>query len=432
MNHPTTQTNYHQCLAEMFSLQRFGIKLGLDVIRHLLEGLGNPQDTFSCIHIAGTNGKGSIASGLAAILRAAGFNVGLYTSPHLIKFNERIAINQAHVSDREIVDACMTLKAIPKTDREPTFFEYTTAMALHLFARARVDWAVIETGMGGRLDATNLLRPEISIISNISLEHRTYLGNTIAEITREKGGIIKKNTPVVTGVTQKSAIAELTRIAAENSAPLFRMGAHFKVRRNKTHGFSYYGMAHRWDHMRTRLPGDHQIDNAALILACCELLMQKGLPIRLETIQQSLETHSWPGRLEILPTVPQLVLDGAHNLMSARTLARFLKQEFTGKNITLVIGILNDKPYASILHSLLPCCRRVILTAPDIDRRLPPEVLYPLSKSLVHDTEIVPGVGAAVAHALRTTPPDGIVCIAGSLYVVGEAKQALLDMGVTH
>lgn len=432
MNTPTIQTNYDLCLAEMFSLHRFGIKLGLDVIRHLLENLGNPQNNFACIHVAGTNGKGSIASGLAAILRADGFNVGLYTSPHLIKFNERIIVNQVQVTDREIVDACMALKKIPKTDREPTFFEYTTAMALYLFARARVDWAIIETGMGGRLDATNILSPEISIISNISLEHRTYLGNTIAEITREKGGIIKKNTPVVTGVTQKSAKAELSRIAEEQSAPLFRMGDHFKVRRHKTGEFSYIGMIHQWHNLKTRLPGSHQIDNAALILAACELLIGKGIPLRPNTIRQCLESHTWPGRLEILPTTPKIIIDGAHNLMSARKLARFLKTEFSGQKISLVIGILSDKPYASILHSLLPCCSRVILTAPNIDRRLPPEALYHPAKSLIKDVEIQPVVAAAVAHALRTTPQDGIVCIAGSLYVVGEAKQALMDMGVTR
>lgn len=430
--HPeTSQTHYDQCLAEMFALHRFGIKLGLDVIRHLLAHLGNPQDGFSCIHVAGTNGKGSIASGLAAILHAAGFRVGLYTSPHLVKFNERITINQVQVTDGDVVAAYLAVKKIPKPDREPTFFEYTTAMALHLFARARVDWAVIETGMGGRLDATNVLHPEISIISNISLEHRMYLGNTIAEITREKGGIIKENTPVVTGVTQRSAVSELSRVAAEKSAPLFRLGDHFKVRRGKTGEFSFIGMAHRWDHLKTRLPGDHQIDNAALILAACELLTQKGLPLDIATLRQCLETHVWPGRLEMLDTKPKIVIDGAHNLMSARKLARFLKTAFADANITLVIGILSDKPYGSILHSLLPCCRRVILTAPAIDRRLPPEALVPAAKALTSHVEIQQDVASAVAHAFRTTPPDDVICIAGSLYVVGEAKQALMDMGLT-
>ncbi|MBC2714313.1 MAG: bifunctional folylpolyglutamate synthase/dihydrofolate synthase [Desulfobacteraceae bacterium] len=425
---------YDQCLEEMFSLHRFGIKLGLDVIRHILNNLQNPENTFSCIHIAGTNGKGSIASGLASILAASGYKVGLYTSPHLIKFNERITINGIEVSDEEIVASYQAVKSIPKTDREPTFFEYTTAMALHLFARTNVDWAIIETGMGGRLDATNVLSPALCVISNISMEHRFYLGNTIAEITGEKGGIIKHNTPVVTGVTQKSAIDVLQQIASDKSAPLYRLGEHFKVRRCKNGGFSYSGIDHQWKNMKTGLPGSHQVDNAALILAACEVLLQKGLCLELSRIKKSLETYSWPGRLEIIPAspevIPEIIIDGAHNLMAARKLARFLKQEYTHKKITLVIGILDDKPYESIMQSLLPNFTRVILTEPDIDRSLSPEKLMPLTQSIVSDTIIVKDVTSAVTHAIETTPPDSAICIAGSLYVVGEAKQALKNIGI--
>ncbi|MFZ2633263.1 MAG: folylpolyglutamate synthase/dihydrofolate synthase family protein [Desulfosalsimonadaceae bacterium] len=425
-----TQAHYQQCLEEMYSLHRFGIKLGLDVISRILENLGDPQRRFSCIHIAGTNGKGSIASGLAHILHASGFSVGLYTSPHLLKFNERIVVNHVQISDKEIVDAYQTVKSACDTDREPTFFEYTTAMALHHFAKSRVDWAVIETGMGGRLDATNILNPEISIISNISLEHRAYLGNTISDITREKAGIIKPDTPVVTGVTQKSAIAVIETAAAEMSAPLYRLGRDFRVRRKGKAWFSYFGMDNHWQHMRTGLRGDHQIDNGALVLAACEVLRKKNVPITLETIRHSLESYQWPGRLEILPTSPPILIDGAHNLMSARVLGNYFRDELSDKKITLVIGILDDKPYQSILQSLLPHCRRVVLTEPKIDRRLSPGKMMDLAKSLVPDTEIVLDVGAAVRHAISITPPDGMVCIAGSLYVVGEAKQALAEIGI--
>ncbi|MDO9262935.1 MAG: folylpolyglutamate synthase/dihydrofolate synthase family protein [Desulfosalsimonadaceae bacterium] len=414
----------------MYSLHRFGIKLGLDVISRILENLGNPNRSFSCIHIAGTNGKGSIASGLAHILHASGFSVGLYTSPHLLKFNERIIVNHVQISDKDIVDTYQTVKSACDTDREPTFFEYTTAMALHHFAKSRVDWAVIETGMGGRLDATNILNPEISIISNISLEHRSYLGNTISDITREKAGIIKSNTPVVTGVTQKSAISVIETVASEMSAPLYRLGRDFRVRRKGKGWFSYFGMDNQWQNMRTGLRGNHQIDNAALVLAACEILRNKNVPITLETIRHSLDSYQWPGRLEILPTSPPILIDGAHNLMSARVLGNYFRDELSDEKITLVIGVLDDKPYQSILQSLLPHCRRVILTEPKIDRRLSPEKMMDLAKSLVPDTEIVLDVGAAVRHAISTTPSDGMVCIAGSLYVVGEAKQALAEMGI--
>jgi len=267
------------------------------------------------------------------------------------------------------------------------------------------------------------------------MEHRFYLGSTIAEITGEKGGIIKRDTPVVTGVTQKTAVDVLKRIASEKSAPLYRLGEHFKVRRSKNGQFSYSGIDHQWKNMKTGLPGNHQIDNASLILASCEILMQQGLPLKLDQIKNCLASYAWPGRLEIVPAkhkvTPEIIIDGAHNLMAARKLGKFLQQEYSHKKITLVIGILDDKPFESIMQSLLPYCTRVILTEPDIDRRLLAETLMPYTKSIVEDTVIVKKVASAVTHAIETTAPDGAICIAGSLYVVGEAKKALKDIGIT-
>ncbi|RLC31688.1 MAG: bifunctional folylpolyglutamate synthase/dihydrofolate synthase [Deltaproteobacteria bacterium] len=346
-----------------------------------------------------------------------------------------MTINGVEVTDGEIVSSYQAVKAIPKTDREPTFFEYTTAMALHLFGKAEVDWAIIETGMGGRLDATNVLSPALSIISNISMEHRFYLGNTIAEITGEKGGIIKHNTPVITGVTQKTAVEVLQKIASEKSASLYRLGEEFKVRRCKNGCFSYSGIDHQWKNMKTGLPGSHQVDNASLILAACEILIQKGIRLELDMIKNCLATYSWPGRLEIIHTksnlTPEIIIDGSHNLMAARKLGQFLRQKYAHKELTLVIGILDDKPFESIMQSLLPSCAHVILTEPDIDRSLPPEKLMPFTKSIVNDTVIVEDVTSAVTRAIDTTASDGAICIAGSLYVVGEAKQALKNIGIT-
>ncbi|MCU0613914.1 MAG: Mur ligase family protein, partial [Desulfobacterales bacterium] len=267
------QDRYNQCLQSMFGLRRFGIKLGLDTIRAILKGLDNPQSKFLSIHVAGTNGKGSIASALSSIFKQAGYCVGLYTSPHLVKFNERIRINGTPISDMDVLNAYEAVKVVYEGDRDPTFFEYTTAMAFHEFARAKVDWAIVETGMGGRLDATNVLKPRLSIISNISLEHRQYLGNTIAEITAEKGGIIKHGIPVVTGVNQKEAVEVLKDIAQKQEAPLFRLGEHFRVRKNKnSNTFSYVGISSTWKNMKAGLQGNHQIENAALALAACEIL----------------------------------------------------------------------------------------------------------------------------------------------------------------
>lgn len=425
-----TNQDYSRCLAEMFALRRYGIILGLDVIETILDRLDNPQSQFSAIHIAGTNGKGSVAAALATILQEAGFSVGLYTSPHLVRFNERIRINGRDVSDAEIVASYKAVRRVQGQTREPTFFEYTTAMAFDVFGRAGVDWAVIETGMGGRLDATNILTPKVSIITNISLEHRMYLGHTIAAITGEKGGIIKPDTPVVTGVTQKSAIDTLEAIAIEKSAPIYRLGRDFHVRRNRKGGFSYAGITHRWPDMRTCLAGAHQFSNAAITLAACEILIQQQVPIDVTAIQRGLASVKWPGRLEILNTTPAVIIDGAHNLMAARHLARFLKREMPGRRITLVIGILDDKAYGAMLRALIPCAFRVIVTQPVIDRALPVEKLRKAVSALGHDVETIPNVAAAVNTACDTTPPEDAVCIAGSLYVVGEAMQALFARGI--
>ena len=419
---------YRQCLDEMYGLRRFGIVLGLDIITQMLAGLGNPQNGFACIHIAGTNGKGSIASALANILYQAGYKTGLYTSPHLLRFNERIRINNAEITDDAVVEAYRAVKAAHQGEREATFFEYSTAMALYTFGRAGVDWAVIETGMGGRLDATNVITPEIAVISNISMEHREYLGRTISAVAAEKAGIIKPGIPVVTGARQNSAIARIREQAAAKSAPFYRLGEHFRVRRRPESGsFTYYGIEHTWPGLQTRLTGNHQVDNAALVLAACELL-QKSHGLDFHAVQRGLKTHQWPGRLEMIETTPPILIDGAHNLMAARHLGTFLKEQMPDRKITLVIGILDDKPYASMLRSILPHCHQAIFTRPEIDRSLPAETLEKAARPYIATRDVIADVAEAVSHACRHTAPQDLICIAGSLYVVGEAKQALAAM----
>jgi len=364
----------------MYRLRRFGIILGLDTIRHILVGLKNPQDRFKTIHVAGTNGKGSISSALATILKLAGYKVGLYTSPHLVRFNERICINGAEISDENVVKAYQAVRKVHTGDREPTFFEFSTAMAFYEFGRQKVDWAVIETGMGGRMDATNIIMPEVSIISNISLEHQSYLGNTISEIAGEKAGIIKKNIPVITGVSQKAAISALNEAAEKNSAPLYLFRKDFRVRRNKDGSFHYFGIQNQWKTMRTALSGSYQVDNAALVLGASEILNQSGANLSEDIIRQGLSENRWAGRLEVVRTSPYVILDGAHNLDAAKHLAAFLSGQLSGKNITLVVGILDDKPYEAMMAALLPVCKKVIITQPDIDRAMPPKKLYDIAK----------------------------------------------------
>ncbi len=419
----------------MYALRRFGIKLGLDVITNMLAGLGNPHKNYHCVHVAGSNGKGSISATIAAILQAAGYKVGLYTSPHLVRFNERICINGRQIHNEDVVACHEAVRQVHQDEREPTFFEYTTAMALYEFGRQQVDWAVIETGMGGRLDATNIIKPAVSVISNISLEHQFYLGNTIAAIAGEKGGIIKKNTPVITAVKQKAARAVIDSIAAKKAAPVYRLGRDFKLRRQDQGCFSYYGRSQTWPNLKLSLQGEHQFENAALALAACETLMDyKKAPLRtisIETIALGLEQTRWPGRLEMLSTAPLVILDGAHNLPAIRLLSKYLEQHIQNRRLTLVIGILEDKAYESMLKNILPICHRVILTQPKIDRSLPPEKLLRIAQGFTSRIEIQKDVGQAVKLAVETTAPEDAVCIAGSLYVVGETKEAL-ETGLIH
>jgi dihydrofolate synthase/folylpolyglutamate synthase len=419
------ETEYNNCLKTMFGLRRFGIKLGLSTIRNILEGLGNPQDRFSCIHVAGTNGKGSIASVLSTILHLSGYTVGLYTSPHLVRFNERICVNNTPVSDEDVVSSYKAVKEVHSGKREPTFFEFSTAMALFEFGKKKVDWAVIETGMGGRLDATNMIKPALSIISNISLEHQMYLGNSIAQIAGEKGGIIKKNVPVVTGVQQKTAVSVLKEIADSQSAPFYRYKDAFRVRRKKNSVFTYFGIDNVWQNMHTRLAGSHQIDNAALVLAACEVLSRNQVDLSPKCIRDGLAQNRWPGRLDIVSTSPLIILDGAHNLIAVRKLARYLSEKLPGRNITLVTGVMDDKPYSAMLRSLLPLCSRVILTQAKIDHAVPPDTLSAVANTMTQNIEVFDDVHQAVTHAVKTASPDDAICIAGSLYVVGEAKEVL-------
>ena len=408
----------------MYGFRRFGIKLGLSTIRKILKGLGNPQQSYGCIHVAGTNGKGSVASSLASILKQAGYRTGLYTSPHLIRFNERIQVNNRPISNKNVVDAYDAVRQVHHGSREPTFFEFATAMALHEFGRRQVDWAVIETGMGGRLDATNVIQPAVSVITNISLEHRDYLGDTLGQIAAEKGGIIKRRKPVITAIRQKEARRVVEEIADAKNASLYRLGRDFKVRRRQPGTFSYYGMWNTWHNLQTALRGSHQADNAALALAVCELLNKRKAGLDPADIRKGLYGNQWPGRLETISEDPLIILDGAHNQAAARNLARFLSSNLADRKITLVIGILNDKPFRIMLKSLLPLANRVILTRAKIDRALEPEILAEITAAYRVKRTIIPDVKTAVKHAVATSTSGEAICVAGSLYVVGEAKEA--------
>ncbi|MBI9090895.1 MAG: bifunctional folylpolyglutamate synthase/dihydrofolate synthase [Desulfobacterium sp.] len=417
----------------MYGLGRFGIKLGLDTTSQILTNLGSPEKKFKSIHIAGTNGKGSIASYIASILRNAGFKTGLYTSPHLIKFNERFVIDGDQVSDDDVVEAYQAVKQADTGERQATFFELATAMAFYLFDRDGVEWAIIETGMGGRLDATNVLSPELSVISNLSIEHTEYLGDTIEAIAMEKGGIIKPGVPVITGATQEQALGVLTDIAADRQAPLHLLGRDFHTRRDGDQtGFTYSGINREITGITTRLPGRHQLDNSALALAAVELLFpaqaNQDPAISDAIIRKGMAETQWAGRLEKIMAEPLVVIDGAHNLAAATNLARFFEEEFSDRRLTLVLGILDDKDFEPMLNLLLPWADRVIFTRADNKRSIDPAILEQTAKSLFSkEITVIETVAEAVDHAVKTSSATDAVCIAGSLYVAGEARKKLTE-----
>jgi len=323
------------------------------------------------------------------------------------------------------VDAYWAVHTARSATRELTFFEYATAMAFYCFAQAGVDWAVIETGMGGRLDATNIVEPEATVITNVSMEHQAYLGRRLADIAGEKAGIIKKGTPVVTAARQPAVRHVIETTARQHRAPLWRLGKEFRVRRSADGGFTYSGQLRR-PGLRTGLVGDHQLENAAVTVAVCEALTAyRQVPIDAEAIRKGLADTRWPGRLEIIREQPTVILDGAHNQAAVTWLAAHLRRRYAGRAITLIIGVLDDKPWRDMLRRLGPLCRRMVITRAAIDRSVPPEIIRPEAGRWCNDVVIIPGVADAVAQVIGEADDDEVICVAGSLYVVGEAKGSL-------
>jgi dihydrofolate synthase/folylpolyglutamate synthase len=412
-------------LQALYRLRRFGIQLGLAPMSRLLRGLGQPHLAYSCIHVAGTNGKGSVAAMIASVLSQAGYGVGLYTSPHLVRFNERIRVNGVPISDKDVIEAAESVGRVYTQSDPPTFFECATAMAFYHFKRKAVEWAVLETGMGGRYDATNVIHPRVCAISNIGMEHTEYLGKRLVDIAAEKAGIIKPGAGIVTGVRQKQALAVIERKAAEKNAPVRRLGKEIRVRNRRDGTFDYQGVAKRWKQLQLGLPGSHQKLNAGLALGTLEFLQEKGLNLSDQAIFTGLRTVSWPGRLEIVCNAPLIILDGAHNPSAVAVLERFLRSQIDSRRLTMIIGILRDKAWKRMLRRLASVARRIILTQPQYERAGDAEEQSEFVKRLIDNVTVKPRVSDAISFATQRMSANDALCITGSLYTVGEAKAYL-------
>lgn len=412
--------SYEKAVKYLYSLQKFGIKFGLSKTANLLDAFGNPHEGQNYVHIAGTNGKGSVAAFLASMLEHAGFRVGVYTSPHLLRFTERFRINGREMSRETAAQLINELREVVVEEEPPTFFEATTAMAVVYFAREKTDLAIMEVGMGGRLDATNILRPLVSVITNISLEHQDFLGTSITEIAGEKAGIIKEGVDLVTGARRPRVVKEFRTISREKKAPFWRIGEQVRYRSTAS-GFSYYGLDRRMKGLRLGLKGCFQARNAALALAVTELLERKGFPVSEDQIRAGLRKVDWPGRMQVISTSPEIVLDGAHNPAAARALAAALQKEYRDRRILMVIGIMDDKDIRGILKWIVPLGDHIIYTRPQYYRAAAPERLMAEAASFDVSGDIVPTLFPALDRARALAYPSDVIVVCGSLFTVGEA-----------
>jgi len=427
--------SYSSVIEYLFALQKHGIKLGLETMRILLDRIGNPHRSLRVLHIGGTNGKGSTAALVASVLQRSGRRVGLYTSPHLVEFRERIRVNGCMIAEHQVEELIARLRAALQDNLEPTFFEMTTALAFLYFAESEVDVAVLEVGLGGRFDATNVVeQPLASAITTIGLDHQEYLGHTEEAIAFEKGGIIKPYVPIVTGRMGREAEQVLRRIARDRSAPLWQLGRDFAIDGNRSERLTYRGVRRVFEDLTCGLAGRHQWDNAACALALLEAAGRAGIDTDEVAVRDGLRTVSWEGRLESIDEYPKVVLDGAHNPAAAHALAGYLKDfcfSHPTARIILVWGMMRDKDRQGFIAPLLPFVSEIVLTQATLARSATVQEL----RATLHEWH-GPVLEAALPMDAMTTArgramPHDLICIAGSLMLLGDIKAAVRGCGLS-
>ena len=400
--------SYEQAVEYLYSLQKYGIKFGLSKTSNLLKAFGNPHRGQRYVHIAGTNGKGSVAAMVESILRTSGLKVGFYSSPHLVRFTERFRINGQEIPSETAACLVEELKGVMDPTQPPTFFEVTTAMGLIYFAREKVDIAVIEVGMGGRLDATNVIRPEVSVITNISFDHQAFLGTSLTEIAREKAGIIKRGIDLVTAATQPPVLGVFRETCKDKKAPFWRVGKNIRYRAAGDK-LIYYGFKRRLKDLELGLIGSYQHRNAALAVSVIELLERRGLRVSEEHIRGGLKSAYWPGRLQVVSREPLLILDGAHNPGAIRCLTHAIREGFRYKRLILVLGVMADKDVRTILRGILPMADYVFFTRPDYYRAAAPEALMQEASPPGKPGEIQPTLTKAIEKAKHMADREDLI-----------------------
>jgi dihydrofolate synthase/folylpolyglutamate synthase len=432
--------NYRQSVSYLYGLERFGIKLGLENTLSLLDFLGNPHLKFPSIHIAGTNGKGSVSAILGSILCHSNYKTGLYTSPHLVDFRERIRICGQWIEEDFIRDFVNNLKR--KIEKEQyTFFEVTTALAFSYFALKEIDIGVIETGLGGRLDSTNVIMPEVAIITTINYDHTDKLGTTLQQIAFEKGGIIKFGVPTVVMAERKEVLNVLRSICRKRESNFIHIedAARWEINKSSISGSVFSFESDRQDVVKTlrasqlvkyknlklNLAGSHQIKNAVASLTAIEELKNKGWKIKKNGVRKGLKKVDWRGRLEIFQKKPLVLLDVAHNPEGANILVDSLRKLLPDEEIIFIFGVVEGKDFRQMLSILKDYSHLIILTQPEYPKMISPKLLAEELEKKKANYKVIPEIKEAFEFALENTKPSAssgsdAICITGSHFTVGE------------
>jgi len=432
--------DYKQCLESLNDLghELRGVKFDLKNIRKIIGSLGNPHSKYPTAIVAGTNGKGSTSAMLAGILSSAGYKTGLYTSPHLVRVNERIRINGREISDNDFAisftEVWQTVDDLLEGEvlaHRPSFFEFLTATAFLHFARAGIDFAVLEVGMGGRLDATNVTVPRVAVITNIELDHQAFLGNTYIAIAWEKAGIITSHRPVISACEHPEAAEVIRGRANELSAPLIEMPRDTPVSNvHNLDGRYAFDLTLEGEHfpgLISPMMGSFQIKNTVAAVAAAWRLNKEGFKISRDAIQEGLRSTSWPGRMEVICDQPLVVLDGAHNPAAALEIAATAQDLWPGRNLRLVYASMRDKAIGEISKILFPLTDDLYLTQPEQARAATPGEILAEARYRPQRIVVEPDPAQALKRAFRESAAEDVVLVTGSLFLVGAVKRALLE-----
>lgn len=424
--------NYNEALDYIHSTYKFGSKLGLDNIKYLLELLGNPHKSLKIIHVAGTNGKGSTSTFISQILKEEGYKVGLFTSPYLEEFTERVRINGDNIPKDDLAEITEIVKSkvedmLKDGKSHPTEFEIVTAIAMLYYKLKKVDYVVLEVGLGGRLDSTNVVEnPLVSVITPIAFDHTQYLGNTIDKIAYEKAGIIKNNSFVVVHPQQKAAMDTIENVCNEMKSKLLVAPVEsIKVKKYDEFGMKFdvdlYG--EKLCGLEIGLLGKYQANNAVVALMTIKALREyHNISICESSIKNGLRNAKWPGRLEVLKRNPTLVIDGAHNIHGARALKKSIEEIFNYNRLIGVIGVLGDKDVDGILNEIIPLCSIVIITKPNNPRAISLEELREKIETFDKEVLVYENISDAVDKSLEISKADDMVVYCGSLYMIGDIR----------